>query len=1022
LSLSVFWTACCFVDQPRPFSPCCLQVPRIDISSPANAIEYHPALLAHADDNVGGNTEETTVVHASQPQALPAVVFPPKSTITPTKYPVLSASDSDSESDLSDLSDGSLSDYSMDSDDSSLDLQSMSPAEQAEHETFGHDYKGPVFSDENASRLLILMCHASTCPCRHKLTKTRDACQSTKYMMLHVRDCPGTTSTFDVCPFPWCRKVKYLLYHLVSCINPKECTICSPIELTKGLKGLVGLNEHRFKEKKERLIASMKAASEAARGKGPDSFHPTVVVSANLMPVPAPTQKAPTNHKIVPTRAHNVLPVPKQHLPTSVTKLVIPPPATMKAPFVPSSQQVTQRVTRPLASATTAAVCEPTQVATGAATIVSQHAKNQAQAHPATTPNSLSTVPHSAHAAQTTARAKVGTTRVFVPKTEAVAVAASLVASSQDRPHPIDVISMAANAAVPNPIPQPSTPPTSNTSQAQEQRLPEVTTGQHTATASAGAPPQVTAQALQEAVQVKEVDDATPNNPLDAAAQHTGGATDNALVENTAMDWVNVSEAREETGLPLESAPVENVPTAQEPLAENNATEHAAGMKEALVVMSTEAAPLGVEAMDVEAVAESNKVPVPNAPLVNVPTLALEPTKSDGVVQILPQPIAQEVEVVQTEQAPSSKVKVGTPAIEVSASQVYASLPSVTPSVDEETASPAVATTTISVGQEPQPSLVSKPLENCSATVEQEMDKEVSGKGNPTEQSNTAVVETIATDDQKHILPSVPQSVMKEEANVPTVENPLKQGTSTASENAATEETVLAPSSDQPQDTSPEADPEEPESASHAESTVMRSPPPAVEQVKQEPALAEETVVALSSDQAQSTSQEAIPEKSKSALQASTAMSSPPPAVEQVKEEPALADETVVAPSSDQAQGTSQEANPEKCKLALQASTAMSSPPPAVEQVKQELALDEGAIPAGQVASVERQAESGPSTTEEDATNDVRNGSSDHSRSAADDSGVDDRDDNHSLGANLGNGNHHTGKAEKSADVVEVGC
>merc|ERR1719343_1443617 len=74
-------------------------------------------------------------------------------------------------------------------------------------------------------------------------------------MMLHVRDCPGTTSKFDVCPFPWCRKVKHLLYHLVSCSNPNQCAICSPKDLPKGLKGLVGLNAFRMKKYRERLLS-----------------------------------------------------------------------------------------------------------------------------------------------------------------------------------------------------------------------------------------------------------------------------------------------------------------------------------------------------------------------------------------------------------------------------------------------------------------------------------------------------------------------------------------------------------------------------------------------------------------------------------------------------------------------------------------------------------------------------------------------------------------------------------------------
>ncbi len=86
---------------------------------------------------------------------------------------------------------------------------------------------------------------------RHKDPKTRAVCTSMKYMMLHVRDCPGTTSSYDICPFPWCRKTKHLLYHLVSCGAPDQCKICSPEHLTPQLKQLRGLNGFRRKKQKE---------------------------------------------------------------------------------------------------------------------------------------------------------------------------------------------------------------------------------------------------------------------------------------------------------------------------------------------------------------------------------------------------------------------------------------------------------------------------------------------------------------------------------------------------------------------------------------------------------------------------------------------------------------------------------------------------------------------------------------------------------------------------------------------------
>jgi hypothetical protein len=148
-----------------------LQVPRIDITSPANTIEYHPALLAHADDNGaggggGGGATNVNVIHLAQPQAPSSVPFSSKPFAGTGKDVATWANDSDSDSDLSELSDGSLSDCSYDSDDSITDLQPMTPAEEAEHESFGDDYKGPVLLDDDSSRLLVLMAHASTCPCR----------------------------------------------------------------------------------------------------------------------------------------------------------------------------------------------------------------------------------------------------------------------------------------------------------------------------------------------------------------------------------------------------------------------------------------------------------------------------------------------------------------------------------------------------------------------------------------------------------------------------------------------------------------------------------------------------------------------------------------------------------------------------------------------------------------------------------------------------------------------------------------
>lgn len=73
------------------------------------------------------------------------------------------------ESDLSD-DDGLLSDddsfYCSDSDGENFPIVS---AARAENEKFGLEYDGPVLRDEEASRLISLMMHANTCPCRYVL-------------------------------------------------------------------------------------------------------------------------------------------------------------------------------------------------------------------------------------------------------------------------------------------------------------------------------------------------------------------------------------------------------------------------------------------------------------------------------------------------------------------------------------------------------------------------------------------------------------------------------------------------------------------------------------------------------------------------------------------------------------------------------------------------------------------------------------------------------------------------------------
>lgn len=104
--------------------------------------------------------------------------------------------------------------------------------------------------------------------------------------MLHVRDCPGTTINGDLCPFPWCRKVKRLLYHLLSCGKPNECRICRPRSMPKNLIKLAKINFFQKQQARKRAQAAptIKGTTDSkcevdSNGKKITSAKPSVVVS-----------------------------------------------------------------------------------------------------------------------------------------------------------------------------------------------------------------------------------------------------------------------------------------------------------------------------------------------------------------------------------------------------------------------------------------------------------------------------------------------------------------------------------------------------------------------------------------------------------------------------------------------------------------------------------------------------------------------------------------------------------------------
>jgi hypothetical protein len=209
----------------RPSAHSARQIPRIDISDPANQIEYHPALMRTAGDDVEGGDE-------------------------------------DEEEDAGGDDDEDEAEDDLDDADPSIRL----PTAQA-------------------AKLLVLIAHARTCP-GHHLSRSHSevafsesfgwiilfffffncacvrgvikalvqffflflfgqVCKSVKYLMLHIRDCCGKTPDGSECGFPWCRPCKYLIHHLVKCHKPDSCQICSPWDLPPGLVKLRALNQLR---------------------------------------------------------------------------------------------------------------------------------------------------------------------------------------------------------------------------------------------------------------------------------------------------------------------------------------------------------------------------------------------------------------------------------------------------------------------------------------------------------------------------------------------------------------------------------------------------------------------------------------------------------------------------------------------------------------------------------------------------------------------------------------------------------
>lgn len=113
-------------------------------------------------------------------------------------------------------------------------------AEEGDH--FGSGADG-LLEREEASKLLVLMCHARTCTGVHNSTKHAEICRSTKFLMLHIRDCSGVDVHGRPCRFPWCLPCKRMLQHLTHCYDPTSCSVCNPWSLPDAFAQLKSLNE-----------------------------------------------------------------------------------------------------------------------------------------------------------------------------------------------------------------------------------------------------------------------------------------------------------------------------------------------------------------------------------------------------------------------------------------------------------------------------------------------------------------------------------------------------------------------------------------------------------------------------------------------------------------------------------------------------------------------------------------------------------------------------------------------------------
>lgn len=157
-----------------------IQIPRIDISAPANYLEYHPALLAHINIDQGNRTSTRSMSPPCLPPYTTSItgttnndfssshLFGPS--MQNSNFQPASRSPSgklDNIHPMEESSTGSCDEECSENDSDELDSSSICEAlHMYENEDYGKNYSGPRLQDTDAARLLILFNHARNCPGR----------------------------------------------------------------------------------------------------------------------------------------------------------------------------------------------------------------------------------------------------------------------------------------------------------------------------------------------------------------------------------------------------------------------------------------------------------------------------------------------------------------------------------------------------------------------------------------------------------------------------------------------------------------------------------------------------------------------------------------------------------------------------------------------------------------------------------------------------------------------------------------